>query len=178
MKFRLIAALVAALTLPFAPHARAQLAAETPTYVGPAMTEVEPIKTVWRDTLRDRDVPVTIFYPRASGPFPLLILSHGLGGSRDTLTYLGRYWAQHGYVCAQIQHLGTDEGVWRGATTEAQAQEMMKRAASDFANILNRPRDVSFAIDQMLKLNADATSPLDGKSMPTASAWLVIRWAA
>ncbi len=168
MKIRLLAALCAALIFPLASlPARAQLQAdlraETPVYVGPAMVQVEQIKTVWRDQTREREVPVTIFYPRATGPFPLLILSHGLGGSRDTLTYLGRYWAEHGYVCAQIQHPGTDEGVWRGATTEAQAQVAMKRAVGDLTNILNRPRDVSFAIDQMLRLNADAQSELNGK---------------
>ena len=163
MKIRSIVALVAALVFPFAPLARAQQTTETPTYVGPAIVEVEQIKTVWHDQTRDRDVPVKIFYPRAPGPFPLIILSHGLGGSRDTLTYLGRAWAQHGYVCAQIQHLGTDESVWRSATSEAQAEAAMKRAGGDLENILNRPRDVSFSIDQLLALNADAKSELNGK---------------
>lgn len=161
-----MAALTAALMLPIAPLARAQeapAAPAAPTYVGPAIVEVEQLKTVWRDETRKRDVPVKIFYPRTAGPFPLLILSHGLGGSRDGLDYLGRYWAEHGYVCAQIQHIGTDESVWRGATTQQQAEEAMKRAGGDVNNILNRPRDVSFAIDQLLKLDADETSELKGK---------------
>lgn len=137
-----------------------------PVYVGPTMTEVEQLVTVWHDNKRDRDVPVKIFYPRAKGPFPLLILSHGLGGNRDGLDYLGRYWAGHGYVCAQIQHLGTDESVWRSATTEQQAQDAMKKAGGNLNNILNRPRDVSFAIDQMLNLNANENSELSGKINP------------
>lgn len=142
----------------------AQLAPETSTkYVGPAMVEVEQLKTIWRDDVRKRDVPVKIFYPRTTGPFPLIVLSHGLGGSRDGLDYLGRTWAGHGYVCAQIQHLGTDESLWKGAATEAQAQTNMKKAAGDLNNILNRPRDVSFAINQILDLNDDANSELKGK---------------
>ena len=171
MKLRHLAALTAALIFPRAPLARAAEApaAEAPaanaatTYVGPAIVEVEQLKTVWHDAARDRDVPVKIFYPVAGGPYPLLILSHGLGGSRDGLDYLGRSWAEHGYVCAQIQHIGTDQSVWSSATSEAQAEQSMKRAGGDIANILNRPRDVSFAIDQMLKLGADANSELNGK---------------
>lgn len=164
MKNRWIAALIAATILPLAsPPVRALDAATAPTYVGPAIEEVEQIVTVWSDKTRDRNVPVKIFYPRGAGPFPLLILSHGLGGSRDGLDYLGRHWAEHGYVCAQIQHIGTDESVWRSAATQAQAEQSMKRAAGDINNILNRPRDVSFAIDQMLKLNGDANSELNGK---------------
>ena len=165
MKFRIAlwAALLAVGAPISMPAARAQTEVNPATYVGPAMVAVEQIATTWRDDKRRRDVPVKIFVPRTAGPFPLIILSHGLGGSRDGLDYLGRSWAEHGYVCAQIQHLGTDEELWRNAKTEAEAESNMKRAAGDLNNILNRPRDVSFAIDQMLKLNADENSVLNGK---------------
>ena len=144
-------------------------AANVPAFAGDAaLFEVAQLKTVWRDPSRQREVPVKIFYPQNGGPFPLIVLSHGLGGSRDGLDYLGRYWAQHGYVCAQIQHVGTDESVWRGAQSEAQAEAAMKRAGGNLMNIVQRPRDVSFAIDQMLKLGADANSELKGKINPDA----------
>ena len=167
MKFRfsLLVALVALGAPALAPVARAL---EAPVYVGPAMTEVEQIKTVWRDESRDRDVPVKIFTPRSAGPFPLIILSHGLGGSLDGLDYVGRSWAQHGYVCAQIQHIGTDESLWRGAASEQQAQANLKKASENLNNILDRPRDITFAIDQMLKLNGDENSQLKGKINPDA----------
>lgn len=169
MKLRLpfFAALLAVGSPISTPVVRAlQVPAATTTYVGPAMVEVEQIKTVWRDSERKRDVPVKIFYPRTAGPFPLIILSHGLGGSRDGLDYLGRTWAGYGYVCAQIQHFGTDESLWRGAANEQQAEANMKKAAGDLNNILNRPRDVSFAIDEMFKLNSDETSEFKGKINP------------
>ena len=44
----------------------------------------------------------------------------------------------------------------------------MKRASGDLNNILNRPRDVTFAIDQILKLNDDEKSQLKGKINPDA----------
>ena len=161
-KFRFFA-LVAALALSCPASTMAARALETPTYAAPAIVETGELKAVWRDEARQRDVPVKVFYPKTAGPSPLIILSHGLGGSRDGLDYLGAYWAQHGFVCAQIQHIGTDESVWRNATSEAEAENAMKRAGGNMMNILNRPRDVSFAIDQMLKLNADADSELKGK---------------
>ena len=143
-----------------------------PSYLMPAPVAIGQLVTVWHDRARDRDVPVKIFYPRnaapAAAPFPLLILSHGLGGSRDGLDYLGANWARRGYVCAQLQHVGTDESVWKNAESEAQARANMQRAGGNLMNILNRPRDVSFAIDQMLGLNADETSELKGKINPAA----------
>ena len=162
-KFRFFA-LCAALTLSFpAATTTVARAQQTPLYAAPAAVEIGELQTVWRDETRLRDVPVKVFYPQSAGSFPLIILSHGLGGSRDSLDYIGRFWAAHGYVCAQIQHIGTDESVWRSATSEAQAETAMKNAGGNIANILNRPRDVSFAIDQMLKLNAATNSELKGK---------------
>ena len=161
MKFRFASPILALLLC--APALHAQPVAPAVSYAAPAVVEVAQIATVWRDEKRRRDVPVKVFYPRATGPFPLIILSHGLGGSRDGLDYIGHFWATHGYVCAQIQHIGTDESVWRGAPDEAAARAALSRAASNLTNILNRPRDVTFAIDQMLALNGDTKSELNGK---------------
>ena len=165
IRFSLLAALALSVATPNLTRAASALDA-APTYVAPAATEVAQLVTVWHDDKRNRDVPAKVFYPQSDGPFPLLILSHGLGGSRDGLDYIGRFWASHGYVCAQIQHLGTDESVWRDAKNEQEAEAALKRAAGNLLNILARPRDVSFAIDQMLKLNAEENSELSGKINP------------
>src|SRR5690349_16713527 len=59
---------------------------------------VETVKYDWKDEKRDRQVPVKIYFPKnGMGPFPIIIFSHGLGGSRDGYEYLGRHWASHGY---------------------------------------------------------------------------------
>lgn len=108
----------------------------------------------WVDQTRQRPVPARIYYPAdGAGPFPIIIFSHGLGGSREGYEYLGRYWASHGYVSVHIQHKGSDTDVWRDSN---QPFKDMQRAAFNPANALDRPKDVSFAIDQMEKLNREA----------------------
>jgi predicted dienelactone hydrolase len=125
-------------------------------------TEVETVKYEWKDTKRDREIPVKIYYPKTgSGPFPVIIFSHGLGGTREAYEYLGRHWASHGYVSVHLQHPGSDDDVWRNAEP-AERMQAMRRSAANPQNSLNRPVDVSFAIDQMTKLNREA-GPFKGR---------------
>jgi predicted dienelactone hydrolase len=121
------------------------------------------VRYAWHDPDRDRDVPVKIYYPeKGGGPFPIIIFSHGLGGSREGYEYLGQHWAGCGYVSVHLQHLGSDDAVWKNAEGAARMTELAK-AAADIRNAVNRVHDVSFAIDETLKLNAAADSPLIGR---------------
>jgi len=123
---------------------------------------VEIVRYDWHDTRRNRTVPVKIYFPKAgNGPFPVIIFSHGLGGTREGYEYLGRHWASHGYVSVHLQHPGSDDGVWRDATV-SDRMNAMRRAAAAPSNSINRPMDVSFAIDQMEKLNQEQ-SPFQKK---------------
>lgn len=123
---------------------------------------VETMLYDWRDAKRDRIVPAKIYYPKTgNGPFPVVIFSHGLGGTREGYEYLGRDWASHGYVSVHLQHAGSDDGVWRDAWL-GDKMGAMRRAAANPANAINRPLDVSFAIDQLEKLNKEK-SPLQKK---------------
>jgi len=98
---------------------------------------------------------VKIYYPKSGkGPFPVIIFSHGLGGSREGYEYLGQAWAKHGYVSVHLQHLGSDDAVWRDAGL-FDKMDAMRRSAFDPANAINRPRDVSFAIDELEKLKME-----------------------
>jgi predicted dienelactone hydrolase len=106
----------------------------------------------WVDTHRDRDVPVKIYYPAdCNTPCPLIIFSHGLGGSREGYEYLGQRWASWGYVSVHVQHKGSDSEVWENTGPGSMAA--LKKASADPANFIDRPKDISFAIDQMEKLN-------------------------
>lgn len=118
---------------------------------------VDTLTLDWLDRARDRQVPAKIYYPaQGAGPFPVIVFSHGLGGTREGYEYLGRQWASHGYVSVHIQHRGSDELVWKGSLRPL---EKMRKAAKDVNNSLNRPADVRFAIDQV-ELLAKEPGPL------------------
>jgi predicted dienelactone hydrolase len=139
----------------------AQAPAVVETYEqGPGSYAVATVSYDWTDSARNRKVPVKIYYPeKGQGPFPVIVFSHGLGGSRDGYEYLGHHWASHGYVSVHVQHLGSDDAVWKGSEQPVQD---LARAAADRGNAVERPNDVSFALDRVTALNRDAT-PLKGR---------------
>jgi predicted dienelactone hydrolase len=78
--------------------------------------------------------------PSRHGPFPLVMYSSGLTFPTWANLFLGTRLASHGYVFATLQHFG--EGAWPWHPWEG------------IANIaFNRPRDVSFALTELLKRN-------------------------
>ena len=112
---------------------------------------VETAKLELKDTKRNREVPVKIYYPKeAKGERPVIVFSPGLGGTRDGYEYLGTHWASHGYISVHVQHVGSDDKVWRGQTNPMQA---LKSATMNVENIINRPKDVSFVVDELERLN-------------------------
>jgi predicted dienelactone hydrolase len=126
----------------------------------PGPFKVETIEYDWIDAKRNRQVPARIYYPKnAKKPSPVIIFSHGLGGSREGYEYLGNQWAGYGYVSVHVQHRGSDAVVW-----QKQGLPVLRlgRAMMDPKNSINRPLDISFAIDQMEKLNAEK-SPFEGR---------------
>ncbi len=103
------------------------------------------------DTARNRTLPVKIYAPKSgAGPFPVVLFSHGLGGSREAAIYLGEHWASHGYVSIHVQHPGSDESVWKGKPNFMKA---MREAVGNIEHAINRPRDIRFVIDELAELD-------------------------
>jgi predicted dienelactone hydrolase len=83
--------------------------------------------------------------------FPLVVFSHGSGGVRFQSWFLLQALASHGYVVVAPDHAGnTSLDLLMGTS------EPVPVVAS------NRPRDVSFAIDQMLARSSEPTDLLAG----------------
>ncbi|MCL4747932.1 MAG: hypothetical protein KJZ83_21360 [Burkholderiaceae bacterium] len=101
----------------------------------------------WTDAQRARVVPARLYLPAATGPVPLVVFSHGLGGSRFGYSHLGRYWAAHGIAALHLQHAGSDRAVW-GARDLSTVAAVIN--AATFDNAIARVQDVSFAIDRVL----------------------------
>ena len=73
----------------------------------------------WQDGSRNRGVPARLYLPVVGKggviqPVPLIVFSHGMGGSRDGYQYLGRYFAANGYASLHLQHVGSDRQLWFG----------------------------------------------------------------
>jgi predicted dienelactone hydrolase len=134
------------------------LGAPTDPVVGFPTNSTTSARFTWHDAQRNRDLPVKIYSPASGrGPFPVVIFSHGLGGTREAYEYLGRYWASRGYVSVHVQHHGSDDSVWRGAGF-GNGMAAMRQAVADPRNAINRPRDVSFVIDELERLNRASPS--------------------
>lgn len=104
----------------------------------------------WTDTARGRSVPARLYLPaRAAdaGSTPLVVFSHGIGGSREGYSYLGRYFAANGYASLHVQHVGSDRQVWFGNPLGLVSR--LSEAARD-TEALSRVKDMSFALDQLL----------------------------
>jgi len=113
----------------------------------PADSKPTTANANWQDTKRNRGVPVRIYFPEAKGPAPVILFSHGLGGSRENNAFLGERLAQRGYVAVFIQHPGSDESVWRGVPARERMAKM--RTAASGQNLRLRVDDVTFVIDQL-----------------------------
>ncbi|MBI4881860.1 MAG: dienelactone hydrolase [Planctomycetes bacterium] len=130
--------------------AAAVWAGEEPAGYDPLLVgEAEPKQTdlVVRDEGRKRDIPIRAYFPEKAAPEPVVLFSHGLGGTRAGCAYLGEHWARRGYAAVFLQHAGSDDSVWR----EAPAGERiaaMQRAAS-LENFALRVRDVAAVLDQL-----------------------------
>jgi dienelactone hydrolase len=136
-----LTALTALTTLP-ARHARA-------SQPGP----VREVGFDWHDTARDREVPALLHLPAAEPPagrpWPVVVFSHGLGGSRHGYRHLGTHWAAHGFASLHVQHVGSDRRLWRGDGNPLALWGRIGDAASE-AEAIARTQDLRFALDRLL----------------------------
>ena len=107
----------------------------------------------WQDAARNRDVPVRLYLPditaTGTAPVPLIVFSHGLGGSRNGYQYLGRFWASQGYASMHVQHIGSDNSLWRGNPL---GLTMRLASAAQDSEAMARAKDVSFALTELLAM--------------------------
>jgi predicted dienelactone hydrolase len=106
---------------------------------------------VLRDTQRDKDLHVRIFYPSetADGPFPVIVFSHGAGGSETCCDALTRHWASYGYVTLQPTHDDSAQQRRAGGDSDARFLQAVRDALKSPALWESRPRDISFVLDSL-----------------------------
>jgi predicted dienelactone hydrolase len=115
-----------------------------------AVSEVSDL--VLHDAKRSKDLHVRIFYPSDAGPYPVIVFSHGAGGSQDCCDALTRHWATYGYITIQPTH--DDSAVQRRNSGEENIR--FTQAVRDALNKPrlweSRPQDISFVLDSLSAL--------------------------
>lgn len=95
----------------------------------------------WTDISRSRQIPVRVRVPTNPGPWPVILFSHGLGGSREGGALWGEAWAQAGFMTVHLQHAGSDTNAVRENARAAMAPEQLA------ARVL----DVRFVLDELAR---------------------------
>ena len=111
------------------------------------------------DARRNRDIPVRIYLPANDKAAPVILFSHGLGGSRAGSKFLGEHWAARGYVAVFLQHAGSDDAVWKETAPNERLGAL--REAASLENFLLRVKDVPAVLDQFETWNK--SGPLAGR---------------
>ncbi|HWI56187.1 MAG TPA: dienelactone hydrolase [Bacillota bacterium] len=120
-----------------------------------------PLDLMVHDAKRDRDIPVCLYLPAQRAPAPVVLFSHGLGGTRTGSRFLGDHWAARGYVVVFVQHPGSDEAVWRDQPLARRMTALNRAASPD--NFFLRVRDIPAVLNQLELWNAASAHPLAGR---------------
>jgi len=110
----------------------------------------------WTDQQRQRSLPWRLRLPEGPqagpGPWPLVLFSHGLGGSVDAGTVWGEAWAAAGLAVLHMQHPGSDTDTLRAGLRGLQA-------AASAEQLLARVLDVRFVLDEVARRIALGEAP-------------------
>ena len=136
-------------------------AAEYDPLVLNTSSPVARLDLIIHDVSRARDIPLRVYLPAMQAPAPVVLFSHGLGGSRAGSAFLGQHWAARGYVAVFMQHPGSDDSVWKEAPAGERLRAMKEAASMD--NFLLRVQDVRSVLDQLELWNTSKTNQLAGR---------------
>jgi predicted dienelactone hydrolase len=109
-------------------------------------SRVDRWQLVLQDPNRDRTIPLDIYWSQDSHG-PLVVISHGFGANRRFLAYLAQHLASHGLTVVTVEHPGSNGNALLNRPDPRSGSILL---AQEF---LDRPRDISFVLDQLAILN-------------------------
>ena len=116
----------------------------------------EVVDETWVDAARQHELPVKIRWPDAAShtaALPVLLFSHGLGGTREGGEVWGQAWAAAGFVVLHLQHAGSDFAAVKAVANSFSDQRAL-RSVGGAEQLLARLRDVTFALDEITRRQA------------------------
>jgi predicted dienelactone hydrolase len=108
--------------------------------------------TVLHDAKRNKDLPLTLFIPDAPGPHPLIVFSHGAGGSGEYYRPLVAGWVRNGYVVICPTHADSIALMTPQKRRGLRPRDVVLDAVTDVQGWQERPRDASFVLDALDEL--------------------------
>lgn len=110
--------------------------------------QVKQEKWQLTDSSRHRSFYVDMFIPQGlSANTPVIIFSHGLASRPEDYRESLMHLASHGFVIAAPQHVGSDVVYLK------EMLEGLHKNIFDRDEFINRPKDVSFVIDELERRN-------------------------
>ncbi|MEO1144015.1 MAG: alpha/beta fold hydrolase [Cyanobacteria bacterium J06638_22] len=119
---------------------------EDPAIAGPITYTWDTVQ--FYDAERDRTLVTDIYIPEVSGEIPVILVSNGLGAQRDRFEELSAHLASHGFAVVIPDHPGSDRQWLRDFYAG------LERENFDAVDFLERPRDLSFLLDELEQRNA------------------------
>ncbi len=122
---------------------------------------------VLTDSDSGKCLEVNLTYPRRPGKYPLIVFSHGAFGSKDGYGPLAQHWSENGFIVARPMHQDSlryfaKERIANPETIKHFASSDERKTSLDaafenfkqksFHNWKTRPRDVSFLLDELDRL--------------------------
>ncbi|MBX9878427.1 MAG: GNAT family N-acetyltransferase [Candidatus Obscuribacterales bacterium] len=116
---------------------------------------------VLHDKQRNKDLHMRITYPTEEGKFPVIIFSHGAGGSKDGYRYLISYWVKNGFVCIQPSHA---DAITNTANKEQLFQTLMSTLRvlpTDYSGWANRVADIKLILSSLQSIQTSIPAVMD-----------------
>lgn len=122
-----------------------------------AKMEIQTVRGVEIPRGQPRALSVRVTFPKAGGPYPVIVFSHGMYGSEDGMEPLVNTWAERGYVVIQPTH--GDSLRYADAATRRAALQGSLNNVGDWRS---RPQEIKFVLDNLGALETKV-SGLKGK---------------
>jgi predicted dienelactone hydrolase len=123
-------------------------------------SEVERWELVLRDHSRDRSIPVDIYWSKDSHG-PLVVISHGFGADRRFFAYLAEHLASHGLTVVSVEHPGSNVAALLSLPDDDLPEAAAQSRILPASEFLDRPRDITYVLDRLEKLNTYSYSLRD-----------------
>ncbi|MFH1282665.1 MAG: hypothetical protein ABII27_03265 [bacterium] len=119
---------------------------------GPYAVQTEEFTDLIDPDRDNRNVPLKVFFPEEGENYPLVIMSHGAMGNLESMIYQAEHLASHGYVVICTEHVFSNSKIMKYYRSRAGGRKSLKQIIQimlrDTRERLQRPRDISFAIDK------------------------------